>query len=697
LRGKRLAAVFFLLLATLGVARAQRYPMRITPFRVERTNGDPYLNPFSGGLFQPRIGIRDADRDGLPDLFTLNPDNRLRYYRNLGGLSFQRIYPSPYDSLRLRKWFRFADIDGDGDDDILTSAALAQVLVYWNIGSQATPRFPAEPDTLRGEDGTPIIIQPETVPSLIDIDGNGTLDFFVGNPSDGTITFYRNTGTPTAPRFTYVTSRFMDISVISPGKVKKVDGGNGALAGTAMHGASVLGFGDIDGDGDLDLLFGDLFTKKLLLFRNTGSPTTPAFSMSTLDTAFRPNGSDVQSEGFNQAEVADLDHDGDPDVFVSSLHPQSSAQPVILYLNTAPGADPAIIRQPGDPTSEIDFGTYTAPVLIDDQSHHGVLIGSIDGTIAYFELQVEGGKTIWRQRSQTVIPGVFQVAPAAADLDGDGRAEVVVGDAEGYLRLYHYQGTVLIQQAWQLDTFKLGQYSSPTLVDFDRDGDFDLFVGGGNGRFVYFENTGTSTAPRFERRTPPTPFDTLDVDNDSAPRFYDLDGDGDLDAIVGGRTSSGYNASVDTVRFYLNDGGRFIESPEYPELLAVRSPVPMILPAPEGTYLILGNQAGGLAAFELAGPSGRVEQSAAAGGTPWSVTVSPSFAAGGGIDVAWRLPDPDAHLLLCDEVGREVARIGLPETSGSRRIALPELAPGVYFYRIAGVPVPLGGRILIHP
>jgi hypothetical protein len=292
---------------------------------------------------------------------------------------------------------------------------------------------------------------------------------------------------------------------------------------------------------------------------------------------------------------------------------------------------------------------------------------------------------------------VFQVAPAAADLDGDGRAEVVVGDAEGYLRLYHYQGTVLIQQAWQLDTFKLGQYSSPTLVDFDRDGDFDLFVGGGNGRFVYFENTGTSTAPRFERRTPPTPFDTLDVDNDSAPRFYDLDGDGDLDAIVGGRTSSGYNASVDTVRFYLNDGGHFIESPEYPELLAVRSPVPMILPAPEGTYLILGNQAGGLAAFELAGPSGRVEQSAAAGGTPWSVTVSLSLAAGGGIDVAWRLPDPDTRLLLCDVVGREVARIGLPETSGSRRIALPELAPGVYFYRIAGVPVPLGGRVLIHP
>lgn len=687
--------VALILLSTAGALFAQPYTMRIAPFRVERTTGEAFRNPFSGGLFQPRIGIRDADHDGFPDLFTLNPDNQLRYYRNLGGLAFQRISPSPYDALNLRKWFRFADLNGDGADEILTSATLSQVLVYWNHGTAASPSFASTPDTLRGADGTPIVIQPETVPSLIDIDGNSTLDFFVGNPSDGTITFYRNTGTPTEPRFVYVTSLFMGISVISPGKIVK-QGDESAPHAVAMHGASVLGFGDIDQDGDLDILYGDLFTRKLLFFRNTGSAAIPQFSMSTLDTAFRPNGSDVESEGFNQAEVGDLDADGDPDVFVSSLHPQASAQPIILYLNTAPGMNPAMIRQPGDPTSEIDLGTYSAPAAIEDADHHGILIGSIDGTVTYFESTLDAGRTVWKERSQTLLPGIFQVAPATADLDADGQAEIVIGDAEGYLRLYHYQGSTLVQKTWQLDTFKLGQYSSPTLVDLDRDGDYDLFIGGGNGRFVYFENIGTSTTPIFERKTPPQPFDTLDVDNDSAPRFFDLDGDGRPDAIVGGRTSSGVGASVDTVRFYLNRNGQFLPSPDYPPLLAVRSPVPLPLTIPEGTFLFLGNQAGGIAAFQIQRPAS-VESEAA--DTRWSIQVGTTIAAGSGeaLPISWNFPTAGSMFLLCDAIGREVMRISLMESRGSRAITLPPLSTGIYFYRIIGTTLPFSGRVAVRP
>ncbi len=702
-------AVLAMLAAAAPCAAQGAYRMLIAPFRVERADGGTYLNPFSGGLFQPRIGLRDADRDGLPDLFTLNPDNRLRYYHNEGGLGFRRVWPSPYDDLPLRKWFRFADLDGDGDDDILTSAALAQVLLYRNIGSQSDPRFAEAPDTLRGADGTAISIQQETVPSLVDIDGNGTLDFLAGNPTDGTITFYRNTGTRTDPRFTFVTSRFMEISVISPGATKRRDDGDaGVISGGAVgadddassttqrHGASVLGFGDIDGDADLDLLFGDLFTRKLLLFRNSGSPTDPRFSMSDLDTAFRPNGSDVESEGFNQAEIGDLDRDGDPDVLVSSLHPQSSAQPVILYRNTAPGPAPAMTRQGLDVTSEIDLGTYSSLAPIDDADRHGVLVGTIDGAVVYFATRVEGSATIWKEQGRAILPGIFQVAPAAGDLDGDGHAEIVIGDAEGYLRLYRYQGNVLAQSPWQLDTFKVGQYSSPTLVDLDRDGDLDLFLGGGNGRFVYFENIGTPTAPLFERKTPPEPFNTLDVDNDAAPRFADLDGDGDPDAIVGGRTSSGLGASVDTVRFLLNEGGRFQESPAFPRLLAVRSPVPMLMSAPEGRFLILGNQAGGLAAFTFPTPSGVEREGTACGISGGARLELPSMLRSGEpLPVSWLLPRGEGNLLLMDLLGREAARLHLAGPEGQGTFRLPGLGPGLYFYRLEGAGAERSGRIVV--
>ena len=58
-------------------------------------------------------------------------------------------------------------------------------------------------------------------------------------------------------------------------------------------------------------------------------------------------------------------------------------------------------------------------------------------------------------------------------------------------------------------------------------GDLDLVVGEWDGELIYIENTGTSTAPVFVRRTgSANPFDGIDVGDDSAPALGDLDNDG---------------------------------------------------------------------------------------------------------------------------------------------------------------------------
>lgn len=685
---------FLLLLVLLPAEKtlSQPFERQWESIIVESEQGIQMGNPFSGGLYQPRIGLRDVNGDHIPDLFTLNPDNVLRLYWNYGDFIFRRAFPSPYDSLPVRRWFRFADIDADNDDDLFSSGATSEVLLYRNNGTQKKPLFSAIADTVRGADGSPIYTQQETVPSFVDIDADGDLDLFYGKV-DGAINFYENTGTPQTPAFTFRTDLYMNIMVIASQAKPEEGAATQREQQSERHGASVLGFADMDGDADLDILFGDFFTERLLLFHNDGTPQQAKFGMDRLDTAFRGMGDDVQSLGFNQAEAGDLDADNVQDVLVSSLLPNSQFAPLQVFRNVGTNTAPMMRRQQKDPTDEIDVGEYAVPARIKDSRRDGVLIGSLEGTLTYYEMSFAHGSQVstWRKKETFGVPGWQRTAPATGDLDGDGVAEVVIGgvveDPTKMIAIWKFQGNRLVFSESLADVSGINTNVSPSLGDLDNDGDLDLLVGAQNGQAFYFQNVGTPTTPAFERASPPPPFDALNAGRDSAPRMADINRDGKIDVIVGNATPSGPSGGRqrDGIQFYLNNGeGGFQKSPEFPDIdFPDRSnPAPLFFLDSEGSWLIVGMEAGGLQAYYQQG--GPMDAPAVPQSSPIGITLQPNLLSGEQATIVeWNAEESRGELRITDLLGKEWYRQEITEKTGSLRIVLPKLPAGTYVCSMA--------------
>ncbi|MFQ6128802.1 MAG: FG-GAP repeat domain-containing protein [Thermoplasmata archaeon] len=202
---------------------------------------------------------------------------------------------------------------------------------------------------------------------------------------------------------------------------------------------------DLDGDNDLDILIGvDVGVWKLM---NLGLPESPAWGV------LQPTGIGL---AYSAIDLGDVDADGDPDLVIGTDDGK-------LYLAENVASNPQYISD-GDP-STVTTSAFAAPQ----------------------DLGLDAGD---------------YASPALVDVDFDGDLDLLSGNDTGGLR-FHQNIWDPTNPSWALHNpamfgdFDVGSTSAPTSVDLDFDTLPDIVVGDSAGYVHYLPNIGTSFNPMF--------------------------------------------------------------------------------------------------------------------------------------------------------------------------------------------------------
>ncbi len=514
------------MLARAGHAR----PLLSLPVFEDRNNNFGLADV--GGRSVPRPA--DLDGDGDLDLLVGEEGGNLVYFENTGSAAtpaFAGASTNPFGLTAVGALSApaFADIDDDGDLDLFVGDDYGDTFYFENTGSSVAPAFAAaqfNPFGLANTGGF------SSVPALADLDDDGDLDAILGE-GYGFFNYFENTGTQTAPAFLERT-----------GSDNPLDGLNTSTYSTPY-------FVDIDADGDLDL-FSGWFLGEIIYYENQGTASVPVFGSGITDYV------GLQDVGYWSAPaLVDIDADGDLDAFVGE-----KLGFLRYFENTGSVDSPSFVIENPNPLVLADVGQRAAPVFVDldDDGDLDALVGENGpstgiSSVAYF-YENTGTSSVPAFGEALMNPfglaGMgFEATPAFADLDGDGDADLLTGERSGRFFFFENTGTSLAPAfaARVINPFGCApagvSRTAPALVDIDADGDFDVFFGAEDGVVRFFENTGDALNPACGTQMD-APFGITGGPPYGKPAFVDVDLDGDADLFVGG--------SDGTVTFFENTG-----------------------------------------------------------------------------------------------------------------------------------------------
>jgi len=486
-------------------------------------SGQPLVFPWAGGLNSVRFSEIDLDLDGVSDLlgFEKHGNRLLPFLRSSVGYTYAPQYVRRFPD--LHDWVMLFDYDQDGRADIFTYG-LASVRVFRNVSDDSL-KFELVADPLQAfyyNGYTNIYASPDDYLVVDDIDGDGHLDllnFWVMGKYVHHLRNYADAGA--AFDFHLENECWGHFEEAADNNIITLFSDCDSKSGDdhERHTGSSMLLHDFDGNGLPDLLLGDVDSPYNIMLYNHGSLTDA--QMTIQDTAW-PTQMPITLYSMPAASFVTLPGHDAPSLVVSpsdpSLTKSQDLNSVWVY-DYDPQLQQYTLSQEDFLQGEmLDVGSGCRPVLYDFDGD-GLLdlfvgnYGSFDSAktingwlTSYFSSSV----SYYRNTGTTVSPtftwqtsdfgnlkhlGYKALHPTFGDFDGDGAVDMLCGCEDGTLLLVPHQRLITGNGAVaeNFAGIDVGECSAPQYYDLDGDGEQDLIVGNRRGLLSYYRNTGSTT------------------------------------------------------------------------------------------------------------------------------------------------------------------------------------------------------------
>ncbi|HOI87053.1 MAG TPA: FG-GAP-like repeat-containing protein [Lentimicrobium sp.] len=450
---------------------------------------------------------------------------------------FRRFFPP------LSHWFQLLDYNGDGKTDLFTYTP-GGIMVYRNDGDDVPDfRQITHPyiTSLQGSIYTNLLVTYVDYPAIADLDGDGDMDILTFWGLGSFVEFHRNMsvetfGSPDSLIFEKVSNCWGRFAENPESNIIYLDTCSGrtvtgALNDTPKHTGSTFCLLDINGDQLLDLLLGDVDYPDFSALINGGSDNVNAVMTAQLPAY--PAEDPALMWSFPLAWVSDIDNSGRNELLVSPFDPSlvksEGSESVWLYRDASATSTPEFVLERRDflQHTMVDLGLGAHPVFADVDGdglvdmvagNYGLYDTCIVNDYGQLKCYYYSRLALFLNRGTALQPSfelydddfalvsALQIQgayPAFMDLDGDGDTDMVLGSDDGTLRLFINlagEGNLPVYAAPGQNAFGIdaGAYSTPVFFDVDADGLNDLVLGNAAGKLWLYRNTGSVHNPVFQ-------------------------------------------------------------------------------------------------------------------------------------------------------------------------------------------------------